>query len=757
MAIPSHLLAPATERQVRSAMTAAVRANLVPLATAMAIVFLVLAVASFTLGFGELAPLLAAIEICSAILALGIRQLVRRASLPEKYVYPLLFALSMIGLVRCLGQLIVWHSPRDTMNLALLVGATSLVSLSLSWSAAVVGLSWLGWWAVMYSQPPDSEWVHYGFVLFWATALGAAVQIGRQRLVRQLTQAEARYQMLIEHLPVVSYVDNLRPDSGPLYVSPQLEKILGFTPEEWVGSHEFWKSHLYSLDRERTLAAMRQHIADASNWDLEYRMVAKDGRIVWIHDRTTFVGGDSGHDRLSFGIMIDATYRKRSEALSSGGNQVLAQIAAGAPLDEVLNVLAQAAEEIETDTSCLVMLLDNNGKDLRLAASGSLATGVLAAIDGCVVSAVSNPCSAAVHANEVVMIEDIAHDARWPEARDAALQAGYESCWAEPIRSSAGTVLGALAMYYRQPRNSRPFDRPLIDVAARLAAVAIERVRAEAHLARHREHLEQLVADRTRELKTSLEQLRHSERLASVGTLAAGIAHEINNPVGIILLLAEQALMNESRGVPNTQTAQCLHEIASNARRCGRIIKNVLRFARQEPGDRWPSDINVILRFALEFSQIYLERWGAQVESRLSPRLPQVLVNAVELEQVFVNLICNGVESAVEVPQLLVTSEVEDGVVRIAVCDNGRGIPQADRSRVFDPFYTTRQSEGGTGLGLSVAYRIVTDHGGTIRVEDAPRGGTRMLVELPALDEKATEPRPALSGLHADHRHTSRT
>jgi signal transduction histidine kinase len=247
----------------------------------------------------------------------------------------------------------------------------------------------------------------------------------------------------------------------------------------------------------------------------------------------------------------------------------------------------------------------------------------------------------------------------------------------------------------------------------------------------NRERLEDLVAERTRQLKTSQEQLRHSERLASVGTLAAGIAHEINNPVGMILLSAEQLLVS----LPPDDAGNAvpvLHDIVDNAKRCGQIVKGVLRFARHEPAQRSPDNLNVVVNDALSLTRASATKRGAIINATLAADLPQVLLNRVELEQVFVNLICNGLEAALDkAPQITIITETTPDAVRAIVSDNGRGIRSEDRGHIFDPFFTTRQDDGGTGLGLSLTYGIITDHGGTIRVEDVDGGGTAMIVELP--------------------------
>ena len=146
-----------------------------------------------------------------------------------------------------------------------------------------------------------------------------------------------------------------------------------------------------------------------------------------------------------------------------------------------------------------------------------------------------------------------------------------------------------------------------------------------------------------------------------------------------------------------------LRDIVANAKRCGRIVKNVLRFARQEPAERWPDDVNSVVQHAIELTQTYASAGGI-VETQLGDELPKVMLNPVELEQVFVNLICNGIESADASPSIIITTEQVGSAVRVIVRDNGRGVSRDDRSRIFDPFYTTapgrRRDRPGAEPGL---------------------------------------------------------
>jgi PAS domain S-box-containing protein len=266
-----------------------------------------------------------------------------------------------------------------------------------------------------------------------------------------------------------------------------------------------------------------------------------------------------------------------------------------------------------------------------------------------------------------------------------------------------------------------------------------ERRIAEEELDRHRHHLEELVQERTAQLEETREKTRQTERLASIGTLAAGIAHEINNPVGMILLSAQLGQEARERGEKDDVIRHSFDRIVHNARRCGRIVKSVLQFARQEQTDRWPNCLNTVVQRAVKVSSEYLHKKNARLHCCYDSAVPPALLNPLEIEQVMINLIHNAVEACGEQAQVDIYTEVEDSIVRVVVADNGCGINEEHRARMFDPFYTTRRHEGGTGLGLSIAHGIITEHGGNIVVDSRPGQGTRIAVELPIAPATAKE------------------
>jgi len=234
---------------------------------------------------------------------------------------------------------------------------------------------------------------------------------------------------------------------------------------------------------------------------------------------------------------------------------------------------------------------------------------------------------------------------------------------------------------------------------------------------------------RRRELEISV---RRAERLASLGTLAAGIAHEINNPISAAWTAAETAKTLKNR--PNTEPMmdECLDAISDTVKRCQVIVDNVLRFARQESSEKKPHDVNQIVEQAIETTAYYTRGHGIQLSFDRQDDLPLARINAPEIEQVLVNLIRNAAQAG-QAKQIHLSTSLQDGQIAMRVKDNGRGIPEQYRERIFDPFFTTNETAEGTGLGLAISHGIVQDNQGTIELTSTVGVGSVFTVLLPAI------------------------
>ena len=226
------------------------------------------------------------------------------------------------------------------------------------------------------------------------------------------------------------------------------------------------------------------------------------------------------------------------------------------------------------------------------------------------------------------------------------------------------------------------------------------------------------------------EQLARSEKLAAVGQLAAGVAHEINNPLGGILVYSY--LMLEDLPPDHPERPQ-VEKIIREATRCKEIIKGLLDFSRQHPSRLKPIDINALVTELLGLVENHLNFQNVSLQKNLAADLPSVQGDKSKLEQVFLNLFMNAGEAMAGHGTLSVTtSQNAQGAVEIRISDNGPGIHPDHLPRLFDPFFTTKEVGRGIGLGLSVSYGIIQQHRGRIYVDATSVIGTTFVIELPA-------------------------
>jgi PAS domain S-box-containing protein len=226
------------------------------------------------------------------------------------------------------------------------------------------------------------------------------------------------------------------------------------------------------------------------------------------------------------------------------------------------------------------------------------------------------------------------------------------------------------------------------------------------------------------------EHLSRTEKLAALGKLAAGVAHEINNPLGGILVYAYLLLEDLEEGRPERTQAE---KIIREATRCKEIIQGLLEFSRHMPSKKTPLKVNALLEGVFSLVTDHLLFQNIALVQELDPQLPQILGDKTRLEQVFVNLLMNSGESMQGEGQLVVKTGLtpDGGQVRLSFEDTGPGIPAHYLSRLFDPFFTTKEVGHGVGLGLSISYGIIQKHLGRIYVERTGSTGTTFVIELP--------------------------
>jgi PAS domain S-box-containing protein len=464
------------------------------------------------------------------------------------------------------------------------------------------------------------------------------------------------------------------------YVSPAAERLLGYPAQRWIDEPTFWLEHIHPDDREWVIEHCQKYTARLEEHQLDYRMLADSGEVVWLRD-VVRVEGVGGRPVRSVGVMVDITSLKQAEARTE---LAAAQLALG---EAQWRSLVQGVPD-------LITLLDEHGRiefSNRSPSYGGSSDELMA-------DAFMDPHSAAA----------------------------WHSAFAEVVASGDTRELEVCVAPPGAPRQWFMTRIAPIQIAGR-GASKVERYLSISTDVTERKRLEA--------------QLRQQQRLESVGTLASGVAHEINNPVQGILNYAE--LIAECPSDPET-VREFAGEIKRESNRVAAIVRKLLAFSRQEPEQSFEHcTVRSVIDDTLALVHTVLRKDQITVEIDVPEGLPQIDCRIQQIQQIIMNLVTNARDALNERYQpfddakritIRARAPTRGGRlwVRISVADRAGGIPEDVRTRIFDPFFTTKGRDQGTGLGLAVSHGIAVDHGGELSVESELGIGSTFHLDLPA-------------------------
>jgi two-component system NtrC family sensor kinase len=565
-------------------------------------------------------------------------------------------------------------------------------------------------------------------------------QLGTVHVLKDITdrkRAEEKYRTLVSNVQEGVFIST--PHGRFLDFNDALMRILGYEDRDELLGVDIPAMFVNPADRERLKKLLQDHGTVA---DFEYEIRRRDGEVRTMTESSIAVRDSAGNMTALQGFLLDVTERKRAEQEIRRRNRELMVLnSIGQTLtesmdltDSVYRTLRQMTELFSLDASSLY-LFDEAGLTLRrIAAVGQRSE------QGRQVPPVKVQPELLQHIKAVRATFLSAQGLALPQIlRDAQRKEGLLSAYVV-ILWSKDHVIGGLVVGSRTIREFSPADVNLLIAVGSQISNAIDR---------------SMLYEETRQaydnLRRTQEQLLHSEKMAAVGQLISGVAHELNNPLTAILGYSQ--LLTSSCDM-NAQGVEYSDKLYKQAQRTHRIVQNLLSFARQHKPERVAVQLNQILEDTLALRDYDLRMSNIRVHFELAPDLPMIAADPHQLQQVFLNLVNNAVDAILEDSSegdLWIRSVEKEACLSVEFRDTGPGVK--DASRVFDPFYTTKPVGKGTGLGLSICYGIVTEHGGSIRVRNIEPRGACFSIELPfqraakpdGLDANPTETSPHVS------------
>jgi len=566
---------------------------------------------------------------------------------------------------------------------------------------------------------PD-PWLHGYFLASTSTFSDPAGQkLGTIHVLKDITErkrAEEKYRALVASVQEGVFIATLQ--GRFLDFNDALMRMTGYDSREELMQVDIPQTlYVNPAERERLKRLLHEH---GSVNDFEYEIRRKDGEIRTVSESSTAVRDVAGEVTAYQGFLLDVTERRHAEQEIRRRNRELVVLNSLAESlvssldlhDSIHRALRQILELFTLDAASLY-LFERDGVTLKRVSSVGHRSEFARSFQTVTIPKELLQQIRAVRATFLT-----AQGLPLPAiAREVQLKEGIESAYLVVLWSK-DKIIGGLGVGSRALREFSSADISLLIAVAGQISNAVERT---------------MLYEETRQayenLRRTQEQLLHSEKLAAVGQLISGVAHELNNPLTAILGYSQ--LLTAS-GQVGPQALGYTEKLYKQAQRTHRIVQNLLSFARQHKPERIPVQLNAAIEDTLALRDYDLRMSKIRLHLDLSPDLPEAPADPHQFQQVFLNLINNAVDAILEKSEegdLWVRTGVDRDTLFVEFTDSGSGVK--DPSRVFDPFYTTKPVGKGTGLGLSICYGIVTEHGGTIRVRNAPPRGATFRIELP--------------------------
>ncbi|WP_221030227.1 PAS domain-containing protein [Actomonas aquatica] len=594
-----------------------------------------------------------------------------------------------------------------------------------------------GWWGELcHCTPTESlRWVEAFIVAVSVDEIDYHVGLCRDNTDSHRTDSPMQLHDLVLEQMAESVIicDASTEDTPIIYVNQAWIRMTGYSLEESIGRNARF---LQGPDTdEAVVEQIRQHLGDGRLFHGELLNYRKDGTPFWNELELRPVRGQDGKLTHFVGTCTDVTERRHFRAQSDFEESVLKNLARGQRLDDVLTMIVTTLEREFPALKFGFYLVETEEKVLSARTAPTTPPQVFGQWDGVTVDAQNGFCAAAAAMGRLTVEPDFS---RLPDSefKREALDRGFLGGWAVPVSSGAEAPIGTMMVLSGSPRHPTEGERSFCQVAAGLAAIAIERWLDD-------------------ELRAHLErQLRRAQKMEAVGTLAGGIAHDFNNILtgifGFVQLARDDLPAEHS-------VHQWLEEVMAAAMRARDVVRQILTFSRQQEQEVGPCDIERVTSEAIKLISSMLP---STIEVQMVPaaNLPVVQADPVQVHQAMVNLCTNAwhampegagkitvslVDLTLPTDGLTTPTEIPEGrYICIAVKDNGEGMSAIMLDRIFEPFFTTKPTGKGSGLGLAVVHGIMQAQNGGVLVESEEGKGSTFYLAFPVEEAEVKEPPP---------------
>ena len=502
----------------------------------------------------------------------------------------------------------------------------------------------------------------------------------RQRAEEALRVSEERYRTLAETARVIPWEADANTFQFT-YVGGKAEEILGYRVRDWY-THSFWENHIHSEDRDWAVDYCVEHMKTCIDYQFDYRMIASDGSIVWLHDVVHVVRDEDG-PRLLCGFMIDITERKAAE--------------------EALRISEKRYQTLARVVPVGIFRTDVEGNCLYVNERWCDITGLTN------LEAIGQGWVAAIHPDDRPTVLE-----KWQLAIEQRRPFKGEYRFNHPEKGTTWVLGQAIAETNRRG-HTVGFVGTVTDIT--------ERRRAEEESRQH------------------LAELSHVARLSTMAEMATGLAHELNQPltaIGNYAFSGRQVLEKLPKELKEPLKELC-ENISTQAYRAGEIIRRLRDLVRKTVSEKSLVDINSLVQEVFDLIEPEANLSEIPLTCNFGCTMPRVAVDPIQIQQVVLNLIKNALEATAEsdakLPQVTVETSHENGFVQVGVSDTGRGLPKENLEQIFDAFFTTKAE--GMGFGLTISRSIIEAHGGRLwATSNTPCGATFCFTLPVGSDEK---------------------